>query len=277
MNARIAIALALTLSTGCSLIVEDEVRDLQPNLNGKRDVRVTLIDMNPHIGQYNDIQIIRPGDPDDPTSRSEVEARAIINPLPTGCFELFWPLGASFAANRVDFYADLNMDGMLSAPGEDHLWRRELVDSGDGEASLEFIHDVMFDDIGADPAAEPLSDLIVNVTGQEAHDGQLLVISVTRDFRESPGAPAQQTTPGIMVIGAVAGGTISETLPGVLDQGSEYTLDFDFGEGATICRGRITADAAGATVDSLDGWDCTVTDRRMVFRDVTSERRCAEP
>lgn len=276
MKPRASILLLAGLLGGCSLIVEGEVGDLVTNLNAKRDVRVTLLDMNPHIGQYNDVQIIRPGDPEDPTSRSEVEARAILNPLPTGCFELFFPLGASLAATRVDFYADLNMDGMLSAPGEDHLWRRDLTTQANGEGALEFIHDVMFDDIGADPASEPLSDLAIDLTGIDEHDGRLLVVSVTRDFRESPGAPVQRTTPGIMVVGAVSGGVVSETLPGVLDQGSDYTVDFDFGEGATICRGTVTAGASGASVTSLDGFDCTVTDRRMVFRDVTAERRCAE-
>ncbi len=276
MSARYALVAVATALCGCSLLVDGEVGDLVPNLNAKRDIRVTLLDMDPHIGQYNDVQIVRPGDPADPTSRSEVEARAILDPLPTGCFELLWPLGASLAATRVDFYADLDMDGMISPPGEDHLWRRELTTAENGEGQLEFIHDVMFDDIGADPALEPLGPLTVDLTGVDEHEGRLLVVTVTRDFRESPGAPVQRTTPGILVVGAVTGGLISKELPGVLDQGSDYTVDFDFGEGAVVCRGIITADASGATISSLDGFDCTVTDRRMVFRDVSAERRCAE-
>lgn len=270
------LALFALAAAGCSLIVEDEVGDLVTNLNAKRDVRVTLLDMHPHIGQYNDVQIIRPGDPSDPTSRSEVEARAILDPLPVGCFELFWPLGTSLAATRVDFYADLNMDGAISPPGEDHLWRRNLTTGANGEGVLEFIHDTMFDDIGADPAREPLGDLSVALTGIDDQDGRLLVVSVTREFRETPGAPPQRTTPGILVVGAVEGGQVIRTLPGVLDQGSEYVVDFDFAEGARVCRGRVTAGAAGATVSSLDGFDCAVTDRRVVFRDVGPERRCVD-
>lgn len=269
-------ALLGVLSAGCSLVVAGEVDGLEPNLNAKRDVRVTLIDMNPHIGQFNDVQIVNRADPTDPTSVSELEARAVLDPLPTGCFELFWPLGASISADQVDFYADLNMDGMLSPPGDDHLWRRRLAEAADGTGELEFIHDVMFDDIGADPANEPLSDLRFNITGLDDQNGRLLVVSVTRDFRESPEAAVQRTTTGILVVGAIEGGVIDATLPGILDQGSEHTIVLDFAEGTMICGRDITPDATGATIESLADFDCMMSSAPQVFRDVTAERRCAE-
>ncbi|MCA9607118.1 MAG: hypothetical protein KC619_16040 [Myxococcales bacterium] len=276
MKSRLLLVLIAGLVGGCSLLVEGEVKDLEPNLNAKRDVRVTMLDMNPHIGQLFDVQIIRPGDPMVATSRSQIEAHAVIRPLPTPCFELNWPLGTSLGATRVDFYADLNMDGMVSPPGDDHLWRRDLMEEPDGTGFIDFIHDVMFDDIGADPAIATMADLTIDLTGLDDHEGELLVVSVTRDFRESPGAPVQRSTPGILVVGSIAGGVVSETLTGVLDQGSDYTIDFDFAEGTTVCRNIVTANASGATITSLDAFDCGVTNRLVVFRDVSDERRCTE-
>ncbi len=259
----------LSLVGGCSLIVEDGVGGLMTSDNAKRDVRITMIDLDPHEGQYLDFQIIRPADPDLPASVSVVEARAIIDPLPFPCFEIDWPLGASLGATRLDFYADLDMDGTLSAPGDDHVWRRELATEADGTGTFRFIHDVNFDDIRSTLAVATGLDLEVTLTGIDEQNGRLAVVSVLREFRETVELPFQESLSGIGVVGAIEGGLMDITIPGLLDAGEGYQIEIDFGEGAMTCRREFTAPGSGAfTVDSLDPFDCTVTDRHVVFRDV---------
>ena len=264
MKLRATITALVVLLSGCSLVVAGEVDNLNLNSNAKRTVRMRLLDMDPHIGQFNDIQIINP-------MTNQIEARAILDPLPTGCFELVWPLGASVVANRIDFYADLNMDRMLSMPGDDHLWRRTMMEGEDGEGFHLFIHDVMFDDIRESPGTALGADLDIALTGVDEHDGRLVTVTAIRRFRESDGSPLVESVFGIIIVGAVEGGVVNARLPGMLDSGGDHIIEIDFGEGATTCRGEFVAPAGGLTISDLSGLDCTVTDRHMVFRDVTDE------
>lgn len=263
---------ALALATGCTLIVEGEVGDLDVNLNAKRDVRVILLDMDPHIGQFVDVQIVRPPEPD--SSDASIQARAVFDGLPSNCVELFWPLGAALSATRVDFYADLNGDGMLSPPGDDHLWRRELDDDGE----FRFIHDIEFDDIGADPADEIGFDLDLELTGLDAHNGQTLVVAVLRSFRVAPGEPQLTSVPGILVIDTIEGGAVSSFLPGIIDGGADHVIELNFGDGANVCRMNITAPASGSLEIRADlaSLECGLSDPQPVFEDVSAREGCME-
>lgn len=259
----------LALTTGCSLVVADGVADLTTSLNGKRDVRVTMLDLDPHVGQYLDFQVIEPGDPTDATSFPQLEARAVIDPLPTPCFEILWPRGSSLGATRLDFYADLNLDGVLSAPGDDHVWRRELTNEADGTGTHRFIHDINFDDIRSSQATATGVDVEVALTGIDAQNGQIAIVTLIRDFRDAPELPQQESVFGIGVVGAVEAGMMNITIPGLLDASGDHRIELDFGEGAMTCRREFTAPASGAfVVDSLDAFDCGVTDRHIVFRDI---------
>src|SRR5690606_23186877 len=133
---------ALVLTAGCSVIVGDEVGDLRPDLNAKRDVTVSLRDFGPHVDQLLDVQIVTPGVP--PEIAPLVSARVMVDAVPSDCVDMRLRRGAPFVASRVDFYADLNMNGRLDPPSAgDHSWRRPLDENG----QLVFIHDVMFDDL----------------------------------------------------------------------------------------------------------------------------------
>lgn len=271
---RLCFVLALTALTGCSLVVDGEVGDLDVNLNAKRDIEVTLFDFDPHIGQRNDIAIVRPLDPEnEPLGDAQLEARAVIDPLPVPCFTLLFENGASFSANRVDFYADLDMNGVISDPGDDHLWIRELeLDQDTGTGSLRFIHDVMFDDLNDIEISRVGPDIELALTGLDAQEGQLVTIAVSRQFRETLDSPQQRTVVGIGVVGAVTGGNVNIAIPGILDAGSPHTVEIDFGEGTMTCRREVMAPLGAAdtlTIDSIDPFDCSVTDRSMVFIDQT--------
>jgi len=259
--------------TGCSLVVDGEVGDLVVDQNARRDIVVSLFDFDPHIGQRNDIAIVRPLNPDEPLGDAQLEARAVLDPLPVPCFRLTFENGASFAANRVDFYADLNMDGVVSPPGEDHLWIRELEeDEATGTGSLRFIHDVQFDDLNAIMVRRIGPDITVALTGLDAQEGQLVTIVVSRTSRASLESPFIRSVSGIGIVGAVTGGEAGLTIPGILDGGEEYTVEIDFGEGAMTCVRDVMAPTDPAeplVIDSIDAFDCGVTERSMVFEDIT--------
>lgn len=275
---RLSLALLVTALTGCSLVIDGEVGDLEVNLNAKRDVEITLFDFDPHVGQRNDIAIVRPLDPvNEPLGDAQLEARAVIDPLPVPCFTVQFENGASFSANRVDFYADLNMDGVVSDPGDDHLWIRELeLDEDTGEGSLRFIHDVMFDDLNDIEISRVGPDIELALTGLDAADGQLVVVTVSRQFRETLESPLQRTVVGIGVVGAVTGGMVNIRIPGILDAGSPHMIEVDFAEGTRNCRREVMAPLGASdtlTIDSLDPFDCQndvgAGGRSIVFIDQT--------
>ena len=72
----------------------------------------------------------------------------------------------------VDFYADLNQNGMYDAPPMDHAWRMELMDV-QGDTALMFAHNTTFTDI------KWMNKLTVDFSGMTPHVGQDLWLSVT--------------------------------------------------------------------------------------------------
>lgn len=170
------------------------------------------------------------------------------------------------------FYADLNGDGLVSPPGEDHLWRRELDEDG----FFRFIHDVEFDDIGANPADVSGLDLDLELTGLDAHNGQTLVVAVLQSFRQAPGEPQRTSVPGILVIGTIEGGAVSSVLPGIIDGGRDHVIELNFDNGANVCRIDVTAPATGALElrRDLASLDCGLSDPQPVYQDVGASEMC---
>lgn len=231
-----SIIVAALLMGGCSLVVDGEVGDLDINLNAKRDISIALINFTAHIGQRVDVRIVRPSG-----AEGTIQARAMFDPLPTECVEVRMARGASAAATRVDFYADLNGDGVLSPPGDDHTWRRALDEMGE----LRFVHDVEFDDISAPEATTTGQALSLSLTGLDAFDGETLVASVIRDDFVAEGEPTRETIPGVLVHGPITGGALDVILPGIIDAGEEHQIEVNIGEGATVCRAFLVAPTSG--------------------------------
>ncbi|GAB5549232.1 MAG: hypothetical protein SangKO_089920 [Sandaracinaceae bacterium] len=245
---------------GCSLVVDGEVGELRPDQNAKRDVRVDLRDFTPHVGQLVDVKIVNP-------DTNGTLAHAVIDALPSDCANIFFERGAESFADRVDFFADLNENGVLDPAPADHSWRLRLNDEG----RLLYVHDVDFTNIGEDnPARLNLESLQVNITGAEAFDGQRVVASVIRSDLIDPEMDIRaETVPGIYVLGAIAGGTIAFELTGVIDAGERHNVELAIGDGSTRCETSATAPNSGPLMLDLElgSIDCDDRPPRMSFTD----------
>ncbi|MEC7526106.1 MAG: hypothetical protein VYE22_39860 [Myxococcota bacterium] len=257
---RLVSLFALLALGGCTLVVDGEVGELRPNQNAKRDVRVDLRDFTPHVGQLVDVKIVNP-------ETNGTLAHAVIDALPSDCANLFFPRGAEAFADRVDFFADLNGNGVLDQAPTDHSWRLRLNDEG----RLLYVHDVDFTNIGEDEPAvfigEPLQ---LTVTGAGAFDGQRVVASVIRSDLIDPEMDIRaDTVPGIYVLGAIEGGTIAFELEGVIDAGRVHNIELAIGDGATRCETSATAPDSGPLTLELDlsTLDCDDRPPRMAFED----------
>ena len=253
-------------ATGCTLIVGGEVDDLSTDVSAKRDVTLRFPDLEPHLGQTVDIRLVRPvlaGEMGAP----QILGRVIIDPLPSACFNVMMERAVPFAADRVDFYADINGNGVVDPAPMDHSWRANLDENG----VLLFPHNMVFTNIELDDPASPSgSDLVVNVTGAEEHDGRRVVAAlITSDLVDPDNGVFEDSIPGVYVLGAVEAGTIAFTLPGIIDSGRTYELELEIGDGDARCSITQSAPAVGEFPISVDlsDFDCDTEPARGVFED----------
>lgn len=96
--------------------------------------------MTPHVGQLLEVRLVNQG--------TGLEAgRVTMDAIPSAEFDIFLPFLVSGENYLVDFYADLNGNGVYDAPPADHAWRIEL-DDVEGDEDDNFIHNISFTDIG---------------------------------------------------------------------------------------------------------------------------------
>lgn len=222
-----------TSLTGCSLLVNGEVGDLGLDLSSQRTVTISLRAFEPHVDQLVDVQVV---DPD----QNFILARAILDPLPTADVDVRLLNGAPAAADRIDFYADLNNNRTLDAPPDDHVWRCDGTPATPCELEeggrLLFIHNVMFQDISATPAMPAGRDFVMNVGGAEEKDGMPVVVRLrTRLAIDPEGEVRVDVVPALYRLGAVESGTVAFTLPGIADPGQTYDVELIFGDDAEEC------------------------------------------
>lgn len=116
--------------------------------------------MTPHVGQLLEIRLLDKG------TGLEV-GREEVTSIPSAAFDVSLSnilVGHSY---WIDFYADLNQNGIYDPPPADHAWRLE-VDNVSGDTNVPFSHNANFFDI------DWVYKLTVNFTGMNPHVGQLL-------------------------------------------------------------------------------------------------------
>ena len=218
---------------GCTAIVDGEVGDLEVNASAQQDIGIRLVGFEPHVGQLVDIMVV------DPTSNL-IQARAVVDTLPSVCLDVRMRRAAPVSATQVDFYADLNMNRMQDNFPEDHTWRCDddeiatpcMLDGG----RLTFPHNFTFQDIFDDPGTPIGGDVDVRVTGVEAHDGQSVTAQLLTDIVVNAETGDTETTvPGLYFLSSISGGEVSMRIPGIADGGRTYALELTFGDGTTRC------------------------------------------
>ena len=116
-------------------------------------------DMNPHVGQMLGIRVTE--------RESGLEAaRLVIPEITEPAFNVTILCGRADVDYNVDFFADLNMNGIYDAPPTDHAWR-ELVGIINNGAEVEFVHNLNFTDIKwPNPTDPPVSSISRKYAGK---------------------------------------------------------------------------------------------------------------
>ncbi|MCH7858808.1 MAG: T9SS type A sorting domain-containing protein [Candidatus Marinimicrobia bacterium] len=91
-----------------------------------------LTGMTPHLGQLFELRVV------DQSDGSEV-GQVRVDSIDTLDFSVSVPGLAIGGSYNVDFYADLNGNGVYDAPGADHAWRLVLTNV-QGDTTLAFAH-----------------------------------------------------------------------------------------------------------------------------------------
>jgi hypothetical protein len=172
------------------------------NIPWKGLLKMQFSGMTPHLGQEVKVRLI-----DNATGK---EAGRAVRNADLAAFSLGIPYLEDGKTYQIDFYADMNENGIYDAPPADHAWR---LASGtiSGDKALPFIHNTTFTDIG-------WSYLItLHATEMTPHLGQMFEMRITntQTFYESGRVNiAELLVPEIFV-----------ELPGH-DLGETYNIDF---------------------------------------------------
>ncbi len=174
-----------------------------PSANSQ-SVQLNLMGMNPHVGQKLEARLV------DKATLKEVD-RTKVDPIASPDFNivLTGEVGGSY---YLDFYADLNQNGIYDAPPTDHAWRLDADNLTMGVNQFHFTHAGNFTDV------HWLHAITLNFTGMTPHVGQMLEVRV-RDINQTG------REVGRVLLNTIAQPDFSVTLPFVMP-GRSYYLDF---------------------------------------------------
>ena len=163
-----------------------------------------LTGFSPHVGGLFELRVTNLADGQE-VGRTRVES------VPLADFSVSLPVLAIGGNYNVDFYADLNGNGLYDSPGTDHAWRIVLTDVP-GDTTLTFAHSVTnFVDIGWPYL------LTLDLTGFSPHVGGLFELRVV-DW--SDGHEVGRTR-----VESIGGADFSASVQG-LAVGGSYNVDF---------------------------------------------------
>ncbi len=139
--------------------------------------------MTPHVGQMLELRV------EDNLTNKEVD-RIRIPSISSADFTIQIPGLKLNTEYKVEFYADLNGNGLYDSPPTDHAWRVDFTDNS-GDETLDFSHNTNFTDINWKYL------LTVNFLSMTPHLGQLFELRVVRqDNQEEIG---RVSLPAILV------------------------------------------------------------------------------
>jgi len=119
-------------------------------------VSLDITGFTPHLGQKVEARLIN-------KSTTEEADRTMIDPVTMAAFNLTL-VGEVGQSYWIDFYADLNMNGIYDAPPTDHAWRISADTLPIDTKVIPFPHNTTFTDIMW-PATTGLEDALVHNSG----------------------------------------------------------------------------------------------------------------
>jgi len=136
------------------------------DIDWKQMLTLNFDGMTPHIGQMLDISIR------DITYTYEETFQYDLGAVPSASFSLDLPALRPGHSYNVDFYADLNGNGLYDAPPTDHAWRIKTGTVG-GDTTIDFTHNTNFTDVGW------AYRLTLDLNGMTPHVGQPISFRIT--------------------------------------------------------------------------------------------------
>jgi hypothetical protein len=129
--------------------------------------------MTPHIGQKLEVRLI------DQTTGKEA-GRSTLESIPSAEFSVLLPYIETGNNYSVNFYADMNGNGVYDTPPTDHAWAMEL-NGVEGDEDDDFTHNTNFTDIGWQYR------FTLNATQMNPHLGQLFELRLVNQvtFQEA--------------------------------------------------------------------------------------------
>lgn len=159
------------------------------------NIAVNFSGMTPHVNQTLYLRVVDKG--------TMKEVGRISQIITSASFEVILPVSEPGRSYFIDFFADLNSNGLYDAPPADHSWRIELNNSGGVADTISFNHNATFTDI------QWPYELTVNLSGMTPHIGQLLELRVEDNLTNKeidrikipsiPSATFQVKIPGIIL------------------------------------------------------------------------------
>ena len=173
------------------------------DINWQYMLTVNFTGMDPHIGQMLELRV------ENDNTGEEVDRFKVLS-IPPSDFQIQivgLQIGPEY---NVQFYADLNNNGIYDAPPTDHAWEIKFTNTS-GDASLNFSHNASFTDIKWKYL------LTVNLSSMTPHLGQKFELRVVKqDDQQEVG---RITLPKILVP------DFSIYVPN-FELGHDYNIDF---------------------------------------------------
>ncbi len=164
---------------------------------------VNFSDMAPHLGQLLELRV------EDNNTNEEV-GRIKVPSIPSADFQV-QVVGLKLNTEyKVQFYADLNKNGIYDSPPTDHAWEISFTNPS-GDATVDFTHNTTFTDINWKYL------LTVNLISMNPHLGQLFELRVVQQDNQME--IGRYTLPQILVP------NFSVYIPG-FELGHDYNIDF---------------------------------------------------
>jgi hypothetical protein len=173
----------------------------------EQDLTVTLQGMTPHVDQLTELRVVARDAP------RALAAKVILDPLPSATFAVTLPKALPSGSFDLDFFSDLNGNRAYNDPPADHAWRVAIPSTG----QVSFAHNAGFTPIGAAAGSEG-SGFTLNFTGMTPHVGQLMELRVIK--------ASNGQTVGAYRLGAVPDAAFSLAIPGIIQNGQGYRVDF---------------------------------------------------
>lgn len=166
-------------------------------------VTIQFTGMTPHVGQLMGFRA------DDESDSSEL-GRKMLGAVPQADFSVEIPVKMSMNEVKVEFFADLNQNGIYDAPPADHAWQLKFNSSG-SDTILNFTHNTDFTDI------KWKYQYTLNLLGMTPHLGQMMELRVVD--------PGNNNEIGRIKLDSVAMSDFSVLIPGI-ESGHSYNADF---------------------------------------------------